>query len=44
MIKSSTVTNGVFVYRVNDQGKIVSLRAFYQFDDMVKSTVRFPKL
>lgn len=44
MIKCTTVTNGVFVYRVNDHGKIVSLRAFYQFADMAKSSIKFPKL
>ena len=27
--------DGVFVYRVNDAGKLVSLRAFWEFDQMV---------
>lgn len=27
--------DGVFVYRVNDAGKLVSLRAFWQFDQMM---------
>ena len=27
-----TVVNGVFVYRVNDAGAVVSLRAFWEFD------------
>ena len=44
-IKATTITNGVFVYRVDPlAGKLVSLRAFYDFNDMVKSTKRFPKL
>jgi len=42
--KLSTVTNGVFMYRVNDEGKIVSLRAFYEFNKMAMSSIRFPKL
>ena len=29
-----TVVNGVFVYRVNEAGKLLSLRAFWQFDDL----------
>ena len=27
--------DGVFVYRVNDAGKLVSLRAFWEFDQMM---------
>jgi ketosteroid isomerase-like protein len=27
--------DGVFVYRVNDEGKLVSLRAFWEFDKML---------
>ncbi len=33
--------DGVFVYRVNDEGKIVSLRAFWEVDRMMK-TVAMP--
>ena len=29
-----TVVNGVFLYRVNEDGKLHSLRAFWQFDDL----------
>jgi steroid delta-isomerase len=25
---------GVFIYRVNDSGKVISLRTFWEFDDM----------
>ena len=32
---------GVFVYRVNDEGKIVSLRAFWEVDRLMK-TVTMP--
>lgn len=35
--KSTSVTNGVFIYRVNEEGKIISLRAFYIFTDMASS-------
>jgi len=42
--KSTSVTNGVFIYKVNDAGKIVSLRAFYVFTDMAKTTKPWPKL
>lgn len=42
--KANSVTNGVFVYRVNAEGKIVSLRAFYNFTDMVSTTKPWPKL
>jgi hypothetical protein len=31
------VVEGVFVYRVNDAGKLVSLRAFWEFDKMMAS-------
>ncbi|MFI5394100.1 MAG: nuclear transport factor 2 family protein [Candidatus Binatia bacterium] len=31
------VAEGVFVYRVNGTGKIVSLRAFWEFDKMLAS-------
>jgi hypothetical protein len=27
--------DGVFVYRVNDAGKLISLRAFWEFDQMM---------
>ncbi len=33
--------DGVFVYRVNEEGKIVSLRAFWEVDRMMK-TVQMP--
>jgi len=40
----STVTDGVFVYRMDPSTKkLVSLRAFYEFDAMLKTSVRFPK-
>ena len=29
-----TVVNGVFLYRVNDDGRVVSLRAFWEFDKL----------
>ena len=32
---TTAVAEGVFVYKVNDQGKLVSLRAFWDFDEMV---------
>ena len=41
--KVTTITNGCFIYKVNDSGKVVSLRAFYDFNQMLKSSVRFPK-
>ena len=44
MVKVTSITNGVFIYRVNSEGKIVSLRAYYNFNDMAKSTIPFPKL
>ena len=31
------VAEGVFVYRVNDDGKLLSLRAFWEFDRMLAS-------
>ncbi len=31
------VAEGVFTYRVNDQGKIVALRAYWEFEQMVAS-------
>ena len=33
--------DGVFVYKVNDEGKIVSLRAFWEVDRMMK-TIKMP--
>ncbi len=42
-MKSTTITNGVFIYRVNNDGLIISLRAFYNFTQMVQSTSRWPK-
>lgn len=42
--KSNSVTNGVFLYRVNEAGKIVSLRAFYNFTDMASTTKPWPKM
>ena len=42
--KSTSVTNGVFVYKVNEAGKIVSLRAFYVFSEMASTTKPWPKL
>jgi len=41
--KSTSVTNGVFIYRVDAGGKIVSLRAFYVFSEMAASTAPWPK-
>ena len=41
--KSTTVTNGIFIYKVDAAGKIVSLRAFYHFQEMLKSTTRWPR-
>jgi ketosteroid isomerase-like protein len=35
------VAEGVFVYRVNDAGKLVSLRAFWEFDQML-TTMKKP--
>ena len=29
--------NGVFTYRVNDAGKIVALRGFWELDEMMKT-------
>lgn len=40
----TSVTNGVFIYRVNKDGKLASLRAFYDFRKMAQSCVPFPKL
>lgn len=31
---ASTLLNGVFVYRVNDEGRVLSLRTFWELDDM----------
>jgi ketosteroid isomerase-like protein len=31
------VAEGVFVYRVDGEGKLLSLRAFWEFDQMMKS-------
>jgi ketosteroid isomerase-like protein len=31
------VAEGVFVYRVNAEGKLLSLRAFWEFEQMMKS-------
>ena len=42
--KSTSVTNGVFIYKVNEQGKIVSLRAFYVFSEMAATTKPWPKM
>jgi steroid delta-isomerase len=42
--KVTSVTNGVFIYRVNAAGKIVSLRAFYEYSVMAASTKPWPKL
>jgi steroid delta-isomerase len=42
--KSTSVTNGVFIYRVDPQsGLVVSLRAFYVFSEMAASTKPWPK-
>jgi len=41
--KATSVTNGVFIYKVNESGKIVSLRAFYVFSDMAAATTPWPK-
>ncbi len=32
---TKAVAEGVFVYRVNDRGKLVSLRAFWEFEKML---------
>ncbi len=32
---TKAVAEGVFVYRVNDHGKLVSLRAFWEFEKML---------
>ena len=42
--KVTSVTNGVFIYKVNEAGKIVSLRAFYEYDVMAATTKPWPKL
>ena len=42
--KSTSVTNGVFIYRVNNEGKVISLRAFYVFSDMASTTKPWPKM
>jgi steroid delta-isomerase len=43
--KLTSVTNGVFVYRVDESsGKIVSLRAFYEYSKMAATTKPWPKL
>jgi steroid Delta-isomerase len=42
--KSTSVTNGVFLYKTNEQGKITSLRAFYVYSEMVQTTKPWPKL
>lgn len=34
------IAEGVFVYKVNDQGKIVSLRAFWEFEQTMASMMR----
>ena len=44
MVSTTTVTNGVFIYKVDENGKIISLRAFYDFQTMLRSSVPFPKL
>jgi steroid delta-isomerase len=36
---TKAVAEGVFVYKVNDQGKLVSLRAFWEFEKMMASMV-----
>lgn len=36
---TKAVAEGVFVYRVNDQGNLVSLRAFWEFEKMMASMV-----
>jgi ketosteroid isomerase-like protein len=37
------VAEGVFVYRVNEEGKLLSLRAFWEFDRMMASLAQGPK-
>mmetsp|Transcript_5722 Transcript_5722/g.6551 ORF Transcript_5722/g.6551 Transcript_5722/m.6551 type:complete len:146 (+) Transcript_5722:271-708(+) len=44
MVRATSVTNGVFIYKVNKEGRISSLRAFYDFKTMMYSSVPFPKL
>lgn len=39
----TAVAEGVFVYRVNDQGKLVSLRAFWEFEKMLASMTAPPE-
>jgi steroid delta-isomerase len=34
---STALAEGVFVYKVNDAGKLVSLRAFWEFEKMMAS-------
>jgi steroid delta-isomerase len=34
---TTAICEGVFVYKVNDQGKLVSLRAFWEFDKLMAS-------
>jgi ketosteroid isomerase-like protein len=40
---STARCDGVFVYRVNPDGKIASLRAFWEFDRMMKTIKPAPK-
>lgn len=35
-------TDGVFVYRVNDEGKLTNLRAFWEFDAMIATITKRP--
>ncbi|MBM3133556.1 MAG: nuclear transport factor 2 family protein [Chloroflexi bacterium] len=40
---STGLCEGVFVYRVNAEGKIISLRAFWEFERMMKTIKPAPK-
>ena len=40
---ATTTVEGVFVYKVNDEGKLVSLRGFWEFDKAMASITPAPQ-
>jgi steroid Delta-isomerase len=40
---SQMVVNGVFTYRLNDDGKIVSLRGYWDFNEAMAGMKKLPK-
>jgi hypothetical protein len=41
--KKQTTTNGVFCYKIDKSGKLLALRAFYNFDDMTATFRSVPR-